>query len=129
VQDLKAIQSKSLDENHAVASERSRTCEAQLTGLSAAIAALEEELRHKVQSFAALDGEQQEILKPTPIRDVRRKLVTGKKQAFDESELIADKWTGGNTDAFLTEFLKARKVHHLRAAKLELLDHSPSSYR
>jgi Modifier of rudimentary (Mod(r)) protein len=128
MQDLKAIQTKSLDENFAVASERTRICEAQLTGLCTAVAALEEDLRRKVQAFQALEREQQEILKPTPVRDVQRKLVVAKKQAFDESEAIADRWTGSqNTDAFLTEFLAARKVHHLRAAKLELLDSNSSS--
>lgn len=124
MQDLKAIQTKSLDENHRIALERTSACEAQLTNLTRTIASLEQELKKKVKDFEALEKKQQEILKPAPLRDVRKKLVAGKKKAFDTSETIADQWSGTNTDVFLHEFVESRKIHHIRAAKLELLDHS-----
>ena len=46
------------------------------------------------------------------------------KEAFEKSEKIAEDWTGENPEQFLSSFLATRKLHHTRAAKLELLDRS-----
>ena len=58
---------------------------------------------------------------------ILHKLKKAKKQSFEESEELAYDWlsNGANdVDDFLEKFLKVRTVHHVRAAKMERLEHS-----
>jgi hypothetical protein len=58
-----------------------------------------------------------------------RQLAKAKKEAFDESEQMAEDWLeeGGDVKDFLDCFLEKRMVHHVRAAKLELLQYSDNN--
>jgi Modifier of rudimentary (Mod(r)) protein len=87
---------------------------------------LEQELRVRVVEFEGLKAQQDKICQPPPVKEVQRMLNRVKRAAFDESEQMAEEWDGpssGGSSAteFFREFVESRKVHHLRAAKLELL--------
>ena len=121
MQELHDVQKQKLFENAAAAEKRCHSAK-ELKELQASVKSLQSELEGKIGTFEDLEREQDVICKPPPMRDVRRKLNAAKKEAFDESEKLAEKWTGENPEAFLSSFLAARKVHHVRAAKLEVLD-------
>jgi Modifier of rudimentary (Mod(r)) protein len=87
---------------------------------------LEQELRVRVVEFEGLKAQQDKICQPPPVKEVQRMLNRVKRAAFDESEQMAEEWDGpssGGSSAteFFRGFVESRKVHHLRAAKLELL--------
>lgn len=123
MQELHDLQKQKLLENAAAAGKRCES-ETELKELQSAIQQLRGTLKSKVATFRDLAREQDAICKPPPLRDVRRKLLAAKKEAFEESEKIAMKWTGDSPEAFLSSFLASRKVHHLRGAKLEVLERS-----
>lgn len=101
--------------------------EAELIELSAAVQRLSTELRDRVTAFQALEVQQDAICQPPDATAVCRILQHLKKQAFDESERIADDWLDTpssstmTADEFCDRFITARNTHHVRAAKLELL--------
>jgi len=80
-------------------------------------------LEAKIRHFLKLEQEQDALCAPPDTRDVMRKLAKGKKEASQESERIADDWVedGSNVEDFVRNFVEKRRVHHLRAAKIELL--------
>jgi hypothetical protein len=60
---------------------------------------------------------------------VRKELAKVKKEAFEESEQIAEEWLSQSPamateslELFLKQFLATRNIHHVRAAKLEVLE-------
>ncbi|KAL3923575.1 MAG: hypothetical protein SGILL_001576, partial [Bacillariaceae sp.] len=55
-----------------------------------------------------------------------KKLNKAKKEAFDQSEALAEAWVeeGGSVDDYCKNFLESRKVHHIQAAKMEILKNS-----
>ena len=87
---------------------------------------LKEELASKVEKFKKLEQKQNALCAPPDKRDVLRQLARGKKEAFQESEQLAEEWVeeGDNVDAFVRDFIEKRKVHHIRAAKMERLQQS-----
>jgi ESCRT-I complex subunit VPS37 len=122
------IQRKLLLENADTAKKHLQS-EKELKELHAAATELQKELQTKVKAFQLLEKKQDAIAKPPPVAHVSRDLVKAKKEAFEVSERIADLWLesdtcSATTDAFVENFVAARKVHHARAAKLELLEES-----
>lgn len=89
---------------------------------------LQDQLRAKIKEFRVLEQQQDKLCNPVDAKKVIKELTKAKKEAFDESEQLADDWIenqdGAQVDAFLTKFLDIRKLHHVRAAKLELLEAS-----
>jgi Modifier of rudimentary (Mod(r)) protein len=111
---------------------------------------LQQKMKHKVAAFQELERQQDALCAPPDPMIVMRQLAKAKKEAFDESERIAENWLetassssssapasastsaagdGGSSsinqtsgvDAFVKSFMEKRKVHHLRAAKMEVL--------
>jgi hypothetical protein len=71
-----------------------------------------------------LEARQNAICAPPDKATTLRKLNKAKKEAFEESENLAEGWVedgGMNVDDFCKQFLEKRKIHHLRAAKIEIL--------
>jgi Modifier of rudimentary (Mod(r)) protein len=105
---------------------------------------LQQKVKQKVASFQELERQQDALCAPPDPMIVMRLLAKAKKEAFDESERIAEDWLETSTaitttppaadgsssttinqssgvDAFVKSFMEKRKVHHLRAAKMEVL--------
>lgn len=98
--------------------------EEELAMLHAEVAALQSDLREKVETFQKLETKQNKLCAPPDHQDVIRKLKAAKKEAYGESEELAAAWIdGGNgdVDQFIDNFMARRIVHHTRAAKLERL--------
>lgn len=84
---------------------------------------LRDKVRDRVRRFKELEKQQNEICAPPDLRNVMRALAKAKRQTFDESERIAEDFLeeGGDIEDFCKQFVERRKVHHLQAAKLEML--------
>jgi hypothetical protein len=100
--------------------------EEELNQLHTSVTALQKKFESKVKAFQELEQKQDALIAPPDARQIMRDLARAKKQAMDQSEQAAEDWLeqGGDVDDFLNDFLKKRKVHHVRAAKLELLQYN-----
>jgi len=87
------------------------------------VKSLRETLNSKFEYYSKLEDQQNTICAPPDTKSTLRKLHRAKKEAFDESEKLAEEWVdgGGDTDNFCKMFLEQRKIHHMRAAKMEIL--------
>ena len=63
--------------------------------------------------------------------EVLYRLKKAKRSSLDESEDMASAWLNGESSDggsgvhdFLETFLQSRTVHHVRAAKMERIEHS-----
>ena len=84
-------------------------------------------LKSKLGQFSKLEDQQNAICAPPDTKSTLKKLQKAKKEAFDESEELAEDWVEngeGSVDNFCKKFLEQRKVHHTRAAKIEILRNS-----
>ena len=84
-------------------------------------------LKSKLGQFSKLEEQQNAICAPPDTKSTLKKLQKAKKEAFDESEDLAEDWVengGFSVDDFCKMFLEQRKVHHTRAAKIEILRNS-----
>jgi hypothetical protein len=125
-QTLAALVESALDRNHKVA-ESNLTRKPELERLREEVESLEGQLHVRFEEYSALKARQDEICRPPPVTEIRKVLTKVKRIAFDESERMAEEWEGdGDPAAFFQEFVQIRKVHHQRAAKLELLLHQQS---
>jgi len=88
---------------------------------------LHKTLKYKVDHYVKLEDKQKSICAPPDTKSTLKKLQKAKKEAFDESEELAEDWVEngqGGVDDFCKKFLERRNVHHIRAAKIELLRNS-----
>jgi hypothetical protein len=96
-----------------------------LKSTHAEVEQLRDILREKVKTFRKLEAEQNAQCAPPNVRETLGKLKEAKKQAFDASEAFAESWVDNgavNVDKFMEEFISQRKIHHQRAAKMEVLE-------
>lgn len=121
---LQELGSSILDENVHTA-EANLKQEARVKELHANVTELQESLQTKLLVYESLEAEQNKLCAPPDKKDVMKKLQKAKRQALDESEAIAEEWVedGGNVKDFLEEFMEKRQLHHVRAAKIERLQH------
>lgn len=119
------IESSRLNENVKLADENLAK-ETQWTTLQGEVKDLHSTLRSKIERFSKLEDKQNEICAPPDKASTIMKLNKAKKAAFDESENLAESWVdnGGNVDDFVKAFLETRTLHHVRAAKMEVLKNS-----
>lgn len=125
------VQRKLLAENAAVAS-RNLESQVELQDLYDACISLQTELQIKVKRFKELEQKQDAICKPPPIHTVTKELIKAKKAAFEDSERIAEGWLESDDcatvmDDFVKAFLESRQIHHMRGAKLEMIEHDNTS--
>jgi ESCRT-I complex subunit VPS37 len=123
--ELYSIGSKRLNENVKLAKENLEK-EPKLVELQADIKRLQTTIKAKHEVFSKLEAKQNAICAPPDKAETLRNLYKAKKEAFDQSEELAEAWVedGGNVDDFCKKFLETRKVHHMRAAKMEILKNS-----
>ena len=120
------VGSSRLDENVVVAKENLEQ-ETKWKALKSEVKDLQETLKSKLDNYSKLEEKQNAICAPPDKNSTLRKLHKAKKEAFDESEKIAEEWVddgGGNVDDFCKRFLERRIVHHTRAAKMEILQNN-----
>jgi ESCRT-I complex subunit VPS37 len=135
---IQKISTSVIVDNAAMARENlNRRHELQL--LYGEVAELQQKVQQKVTAFRGLEKRQDALCAPPDPMVVLKQLAKAKKEAFDESEQIAEDWleqmttsttttdgtgtsqSGQSVDAFVKSFMEKRKVHHLRAAKMEVL--------
>ena len=64
---------------------------------------------------------------PPDLQDAIEELTKAKKEAYRESEELADEWVesgGENVSDFVKQFMEVRMLYHTRAAKAERLETS-----
>ena len=127
-QAIQSIASDILEENVVVAKANLEKKDTIQT-LYAEVMELKKELESKLTVFQSLEKEQDAICAPPDTNDVMRQLARGKKEAFQASERMAEEWVEQVTDVdtFVKEFVKERKIHHSRAAKMERIQLQNSS--
>jgi ESCRT-I complex subunit VPS37 len=120
------VGSSRLDENVVVAKENLEQ-ETKWKALKSEVKDLHETFKSKLDNYSKVEDKQNAICAPPDTNSTLRKLHKAKKEAFDESEKIAEEWVddgGGNVDDFCKRFLERRIIHHTRAAKMEILQNS-----
>jgi Modifier of rudimentary (Mod(r)) protein len=119
-----------IDEN-AVIAKHNLSKQEELQSLYEECNSLEKELTKSIQNFQMLEEKQNAYCLQPDAKLVLKELTSAKKIAFDESEDIARRWLDNvntmSVDDFLETFVAKRKLHHERAAKLELLQATRSS--
>ena len=85
-------------------------------------------LQSKLSKYRKLDDARNEstFTCPPDLSETLKKLNHAKKEAYRESETIADEWveSGGDVGDFVKEFMETRILYHTRAAKAERLSMS-----
>jgi hypothetical protein len=116
----------SVIEENVVLAQANLKKEAQLKELHDEVTSLQTSLKAKLETFEAFEQEQNRLCAPHDTKQVLEKLSKAKKQAMDESEAYADEWVdeGGDGKEFVKVFVTKRKLHHVRAAKMERLQFS-----
>jgi Modifier of rudimentary (Mod(r)) protein len=129
MQQYNTIQQEQLNKNVSTAKANLRY-EDEIQELHLNITKLQTELQTKVKAFQALEQQQDTVVHPPPVDKVIRELTKAKKEAYTQSEQIVEEWLQSNTNnhdaqsvqRFIDEFMSVRKVQHVRAAKLEILE-------
>jgi len=115
-----------LDENVGLSKENLEL-ETRLKALQNEVKEQHSTLKSKLGKFTTLEEKQNAICAPPDTKSTLKKLQKAKKEAFEESEELAEDWVengAGGVDDFCKKFLAQRKVHHIRAAKIEILQNS-----
>ena len=102
----------------------------ELHDLHSEVKELQKKLKSKVKEFEQLEEKQNSMCAVPDTRVVLKELHRAKKEAFEESEQLAEEWLDdGATDVkdFCRRFIEARKVHHVRAGKMEILQRQDGS--
>ena len=141
IQQYSEIQRRQLDKNVSTAKSNLQY-ESEIQQLHSSITKLHAELQEKVAAFQELEQQQDKILQPPPVSKIVRELTKAKKEAYVQSEQIAEQWlqqqqqqsssslsssfneengTGNSIPTFIEAFKAVRKLQHVRAAKLELI--------
>ena len=136
IQQYNAIQQQQLTKNVLVAKSNLQY-ENEIQQLHENIIKLQTELQSKVKAFQELEQQQDKILQPPPVSNIVRELTKAKKEAYAQSEQIAEQWlrqqqqsssndeNGNSIPTFIEAFATVRKLQHVRAAKLELVQRQP----
>lgn len=103
--------------------------QSELQELHKSIQSAHDRLKMVVEEFQILEKQQDALHgKPDPHK-IKLELAKAKKEAFDESETLAEEWLeqgeqcATTMDQFCRDFLEKRKIHHMRAAKVQILRH------
>lgn len=127
IRSLNQMATAAVDEN-AMAAQRNLQKKDQLIELHQTATSLHEQFQQKVQEFRQLEQTLDSLCQPVDRKKVVKEFTKAKKEALEESEQLATDWIenqeGAHVDQFLSSFLQIRQLHHVRAAKLELLEAS-----
>lgn len=96
----------------------------ELETLHSEVKELQKRLKSRVAEFQKLETKQDSLCAVPDARFVLKELHRAKKEAFDDSERLAEEWLDDGAEdvkGFCRRFIEARKVHHVRAGKMEVL--------
>ena len=122
-EELQTIGTSVMEDNVTMATKNLEQEEA-LQALRTQVDDLNTQLTKQVETFETLQTKQDALCAPPNKRDVLRKLGKAKKESFESSEELAEEWVENGdlpVDDFVKRFVAARRVHHERAAKIEIL--------
>mmetsp|Transcript_5223 Transcript_5223/g.12494 ORF Transcript_5223/g.12494 Transcript_5223/m.12494 type:complete len:301 (-) Transcript_5223:50-952(-) len=125
-EELQTIRNSKAEEVKKLA-EENLTKESQLKELHQSVAAKQKELHEKITAFEVLEKRQNDLCQPPDKMITLKKLNRAKKEAFEKSEEYAGEWIedgAASVNDFVKEFVELRKVHHLRGAKMEILENA-----
>ncbi|CAJ1965427.1 unnamed protein product [Cylindrotheca closterium] len=125
-EELQTIRSGKAEEVKKLA-EENLSKESELKELHQSVAAKQKELHEKITAFEVLEKQQNDLCQPPDKKITLKKLNKAKKEAFEKAEEYAEEWIqdgAASVDDFVKEFVELRKVHHLRGAKMEILQNS-----
>lgn len=125
-EELQTIRNTKSEETKKLA-EENLSKESQLQELHRTVAAKQKELHEKITTFQVLEKQQNDLCQPPDKKITLKKLKEAKKEALQKSDEYAEEWIeDGATavDDFVKQFVELRKVHHLRGAKMEILQNS-----
>ena len=90
---------------------------------TAEIDTLQNELSSKLSSYEKLNNDRETLSRPPDLNEMGKDLNRAKKEAYRDSETIADDWveSGENVNDFVKTFMESRILYHTRAAKAERL--------
>ena len=130
VAELEAVKESILEGNLHVATQNLDK-EMDLNRIYYQVKTMQSELRDKMNTYQSLKGQLEELTKPMDKEEVLYRLKKAKRSSLDESEDMASAWLNGESSDggsgvhdFLETFLQSRTVHHVRAAKMERIEHS-----
>jgi len=125
VKSMEAIKLKKQMELHDIAKTNLEK-EEELKVLCEEVEVLQNGLKKKVTICTDLGEKQTELCKPADKKKTLKKLMIGKKKTYNESEEIAQNWLedGADVTKFIDAFMETRTVHHVRAAKIEIIQNS-----
>jgi len=124
--EIYTLGSSRLDENVVLANTNLER-EKELKTLRSEVKDLHSTLKSKLEQFSELEAKQTAICAPPDMKSTLKILQKAKKEAFDKSEVFAEDWVEngeGSVDDFCKQFLRRRNIHHMRAAKIEILQNS-----
>lgn len=128
-QEIQTLSTKYYPKNVELA-EQNLEKESKLKGLYKEVCDLQEQLQEKLKTFQTLEKEQMSLCAPPDEKKIMKKLKRANKEAFEASEDYANEWVedgGDSVKDFVTHFMKLRKVHHMRAAKMEIIANTKAS--
>ena len=128
VKELNEKRMSVLEENITKAEENMEKQE-ELETLHSEVKELQKRLKSRVAKFQELEKKQDSLCAVPDTRSVLKELHRAKKEAFDESEQLAEEWLDEGAEdvkGFCRRFIEARKVHHVRAGKMEILQEQDS---
>ena len=119
---LKEIK-QSIEAANVEAAQTNLNHEEELKELQTELEVLKQDLQIKVKTYRELDENRLAMTKPPDVQEAIRELNKAKKEAYRESENMAEDWTesGGDVTDFVKKFMEFRLLYHTRAAKAERL--------
>ena len=123
MQTFQTMATSSVEENAKIA-QKHLAEEDSYSTLHKQVTELQKTLKEKVENFRELEKQQSELCVEPDARDLVKKLSRAKKEALDDSEEYADEWVengGEDVSQFIKKFVQKRRIHHERAAKMEIL--------
>lgn len=115
---------QSIETSNVNAAKANLAHEEKIEGLCAETESLKKDLNSKMEQYRKLDAERLALTHPPDLQDAIGELTRAKKDAYRESEELADDWVeagGANVSDFVKQFMEVRVLYHTRAAKAERL--------
>lgn len=87
---------------------------------------LRDGIQSKLERYNKLNEDRLALTRPPDLSGTLKDLNHAKKEAYHDSEAIADDWieSGGDVSDFVKKFMEVRELYHARAAKAERLSMS-----
>ncbi|KAL7463168.1 hypothetical protein ACHAXS_003548 [Conticribra weissflogii] len=115
---------QSIEKANLDAAEENLSRETELAVLQTELDSLMKESLIKVNKYRELDGKRNTLTRPPDVQETIRELNHAKKEAYQESEEMAEDWVesgGEGMSDFVKKFMEIRFQYHTRAAKAERL--------